>query len=307
MIGQRVLPLDGLQAGYRHISLRTEGNFPLSLPTIFCHIVLKTYVPDGLGDIVKALNNPKEYLTREEKRLKQLQEKLGIDANEIVDVPAETGINNTHESSIVKKQSAINIKLTSNNSNNETAQATSTTAASIKKEETPIEKITRDELRKMKGFQKLLKKQHKEKEGLKKKHNKEKCLMQKHHSSAIDKLTTTYSKLSISVNNNVDCVHNLNHQNNNNNNNNTSNNSSRSSKRSHQENNNNDNINNDKDKISELVEEQTRAWVALVDRQQQEEKQLNNEHIDQQCNIFEQLLVEAQKQRKKLIDQRLNK
>jgi len=72
-------------------------------------------------------------------------------------------------------------------------------------------------------------------------------------------------------------------------------------------NNNNDNINNDKDKISELVEEQTRAWVALVDRQQQEEKQLNNEHIDQQCNIFEQLLVEAQKQRKKLIDQRLNK
>jgi phosphatidylinositol phospholipase C beta len=49
MIGQRVLPMDGLQAGYRHISLRTEGNFPLSLPTIFAHIVIKTYVPDGLG------------------------------------------------------------------------------------------------------------------------------------------------------------------------------------------------------------------------------------------------------------------
>lgn len=36
-------------AGYRHISLRTEGNFPLSLPTVFCKIVLKTYVPDGFG------------------------------------------------------------------------------------------------------------------------------------------------------------------------------------------------------------------------------------------------------------------
>lgn len=49
LIGQRILPLDGLQAGYRHISLRNEGNKPLSLPTIFCNIVLKTYVPDGFG------------------------------------------------------------------------------------------------------------------------------------------------------------------------------------------------------------------------------------------------------------------
>lgn len=49
LIGQRLLPLDGLQAGYRHISLRNEGNKPLSLPTIFCNIVLKTYVPDGFG------------------------------------------------------------------------------------------------------------------------------------------------------------------------------------------------------------------------------------------------------------------
>jgi phosphatidylinositol phospholipase C beta len=89
LIGQRVLPLDGLQAGYRHISLRTEGNFPLSLPTLFCHIVLKTYVPEGLGDFVDALNNPKEFLSREEKRLKQLQDKLGIDEKEICEVQDE--------------------------------------------------------------------------------------------------------------------------------------------------------------------------------------------------------------------------
>lgn len=87
LIGQRVLPLDGLQAGYRHISLRTEGNFPLSLSTLFCHIVLKTYVPDGLNDFVDALNNPKEFLTREEKRLKQLHDRLGIDEKEISVLP----------------------------------------------------------------------------------------------------------------------------------------------------------------------------------------------------------------------------
>jgi len=38
-------------SGYRHISLRTEGNFPLSLPTVFCRIILKTYVPEGFGGL----------------------------------------------------------------------------------------------------------------------------------------------------------------------------------------------------------------------------------------------------------------
>lgn len=47
LLGQRILPLDGLQAGYRHISLRTEANFPMSLPMLFCNVELKIYVPDG--------------------------------------------------------------------------------------------------------------------------------------------------------------------------------------------------------------------------------------------------------------------
>lgn len=49
MLGQRILPFNDLQAGYRHISLKTEGNFPMSLPMLFCNIELKIYVPDGLG------------------------------------------------------------------------------------------------------------------------------------------------------------------------------------------------------------------------------------------------------------------
>uniref|UniRef100_A0A8C9ZDL2 Phosphoinositide phospholipase C n=1 Tax=Sander lucioperca TaxID=283035 RepID=A0A8C9ZDL2_SANLU len=78
LIGQRILPLDGLQAGYRHISLRNEGNKPLSLPTIFCQIILKTYVPDGFGAIVDALSDPKKFLTIAEKRADQMKA-LGID------------------------------------------------------------------------------------------------------------------------------------------------------------------------------------------------------------------------------------
>uniref|UniRef100_A0A3B3CKT8 Phosphoinositide phospholipase C n=1 Tax=Oryzias melastigma TaxID=30732 RepID=A0A3B3CKT8_ORYME len=77
LIGQRILPLDGLQAGYRHISLRNEGNKPLSLPTVFCQIILKTYVPDGFG-IVDALSDPKKFLTIAEKRADQMKA-LGID------------------------------------------------------------------------------------------------------------------------------------------------------------------------------------------------------------------------------------
>jgi hypothetical protein len=48
LLGQRILPLDGLQAGYRHISLRTDANFPLSLAMLFCNIELQIYVPLGL-------------------------------------------------------------------------------------------------------------------------------------------------------------------------------------------------------------------------------------------------------------------
>uniref|UniRef100_A0A8C2BUA3 Phosphoinositide phospholipase C n=1 Tax=Cyprinus carpio TaxID=7962 RepID=A0A8C2BUA3_CYPCA len=88
LIGQRILPLDGLQAGYRHISLRNEGNTPLSLPTVFCNIVLKTYVPHGFGTIVDALSDPKKFLTIAEKRADQMRA-LGIDTSDIADVPNE--------------------------------------------------------------------------------------------------------------------------------------------------------------------------------------------------------------------------
>uniref|UniRef100_A0AAY4CB67 1-phosphatidylinositol 4,5-bisphosphate phosphodiesterase n=1 Tax=Denticeps clupeoides TaxID=299321 RepID=A0AAY4CB67_9TELE len=78
LIGQRILPLDGLQAGYRHISLRNEGNKPLSLATVFCKIILKTYVPDGFSAIVDALSDPKKYLSICEKRVDQMKA-MGIE------------------------------------------------------------------------------------------------------------------------------------------------------------------------------------------------------------------------------------
>jgi hypothetical protein len=56
-----------------------------------------------------------------------------------------------------------------------------------------------------------------------------------------------------------------------------------------------------------MVDEQSRLWANLIERQQSEEKQLNNEHVDQQCVNFQQLLQDAQKQRKKDIESRQKK
>ena len=55
------------------------------------------------------------------------------------------------------------------------------------------------------------------------------------------------------------------------------------------------------------MDEQACAYTALRERQQSEEKNLNSEQVEQQCFQFQQLLVEAQKQRKKDIELRQNK
>ena len=69
-------------------------------------------MPDGFGDFVDALNNPKEFLSREEKRLKQLQDKLGIDEKEISEVPCEKKSSKLAHSSVhadsSKKSTSLN-------------------------------------------------------------------------------------------------------------------------------------------------------------------------------------------------------
>ena len=46
LIGQRFLPIESLNAGYRHIVLRDQWNQPLGLPTLFVYIVSSVYVPN---------------------------------------------------------------------------------------------------------------------------------------------------------------------------------------------------------------------------------------------------------------------
>ncbi|KAK2580689.1 hypothetical protein KPH14_007786 [Odynerus spinipes] len=72
LIGHRVLPVVGLCPGYRHVALRTECGQPLQLASLFLHVIVKDYVPDGLSELAEALANPIKYQSEVEKRGKQL-------------------------------------------------------------------------------------------------------------------------------------------------------------------------------------------------------------------------------------------
>lgn len=72
LIGHRVLPVVGLCPGYRHVALRTECGQSLPLASLFLHVIVKDYVPDGLSELAEALANPIKYQNEMEKRGMQL-------------------------------------------------------------------------------------------------------------------------------------------------------------------------------------------------------------------------------------------
>ncbi|GAA50216.1 phospholipase C beta, partial [Clonorchis sinensis] len=184
LIGQRVIPLDGLQAGYRHISLRTEGNFPLSLPTLFCQVNLTTYVPEGLNDLVDALSDPRAFLSKEEQRMKQLAS-MGIDSSEIADVPTTTA----------KRTPASGVAAASGPPGAATEAGDASGAKKEEKKDDPkFDPISLSLLQTDKNYQKLLKKQSKELELVQRRQDKDATTMLRNHTVVTDKLNTTHAK-----------------------------------------------------------------------------------------------------------------
>uniref|UniRef100_A0A182N609 1-phosphatidylinositol 4,5-bisphosphate phosphodiesterase n=1 Tax=Anopheles dirus TaxID=7168 RepID=A0A182N609_9DIPT len=159
LLGQRILPLDGLQGGYRHISLRTEANFPMSLPMLFCNIELKIYVPDGFEDFMDALSDPRAFMGAAKERSDNMKA-MGIE---------ETGKKDKEDQSRKEEQRVTEPPLV-------------------------FDPITVDSLRQEKGFQKTAKKQQKELDAVKKKHAKERAGVQKQQNAAIERLIKGKSK-----------------------------------------------------------------------------------------------------------------
>lgn len=194
LIGQRVLPLDGLQAGYRHISLRTEGNFPLSLPTIFCEIILKSYVPDGLTEFVDQLNKPLLSKKSEESLTSSI---ISSDVNltastssirrnrmltDTVSAPSPTLDNR-----LTPTMSGASCSSVTTITTNDSASVASSISTKSKTSVETIVPITLDYLREQKNFVKLQHKQEKEAVAMKKKHTKEQSVLSEQQSKVLNK------------------------------------------------------------------------------------------------------------------------
>ncbi|XP_053972974.1 1-phosphatidylinositol 4,5-bisphosphate phosphodiesterase-like isoform X2 [Hylaeus volcanicus] len=154
LLGQRIVPLDGLQSGYRHISLRTEANFPMSLPMLFCNIEIKIYVPDGYEGLMDALTAPRAYKKPE-----------GMSQNKMRGLGIEESDNRGNDSAPPHHREPPKPR-----------------------EEMKFDPITAEVLRQEKGYQKVLRKQQKDLESLKKRQQKEKLTVQKQHCVAIEKI-----------------------------------------------------------------------------------------------------------------------
>ena len=72
LLGQRVIPLQAIHCGYRHINLRTVGNAVVPLSTLLCKIEMNTYTPIDFADFADALEHPQSSnRTRQESERKE--------------------------------------------------------------------------------------------------------------------------------------------------------------------------------------------------------------------------------------------
>lgn len=280
LIGQRILPLDGLQAGYRHISLRNEGNKPLSLPTIFCNIVLKTYVPDGFGDIVDALSDPKKFLSITEKRADQMRA-MGIETSDIADVPSDTSKNDKKGKANPAK---ANVTPQSSSELRPTTTAALGSGQEAKKGIELIPQVRIEDLKQMKAYLKHLKKQQKELNSLKKKHAKEHSTMQKLHCTQVDKIVAQYDKEKSTHEKILE-------------------------KAMKKKGGNNcleikketeikiQTLTSDhKSKVKEIVAQHTKEWSEMINTHSAEEQEIRDLHLSQQCELLRKLLINAHEQ-----------
>uniref|UniRef100_A0A8C1UA62 Phosphoinositide phospholipase C n=1 Tax=Cyprinus carpio TaxID=7962 RepID=A0A8C1UA62_CYPCA len=269
LIGQRILPLDGLQAGYRHISLRNEGNKPLSLPTVFCNIVLKTYVPDGFGG---------------EKCV------CVCVRSDIADVPNENCKSDkkgkvSQAKTNVTPQSSSEVNATQNN-------------ISESKHNAILNQVNIEDLKQMKTFIKLMKKQQKELNTLKKRHAKEHNAMQKSHCTQVDKMVAQHDKEKFTLEKLLEKAVKKRGESN----------CSELKKETAVK---VETLTTDhKEKVKDMVAQHTKEWSEMINCHSTEEQEMKDAHVTQQCELLKKLLASVQEQQTlqlKLIHERQSK
>ncbi|TKR88475.1 hypothetical protein L596_012711 [Steinernema carpocapsae] len=306
-LGQRILPLEGLQAGYRHISLRTESNFSTVLPTLFVHLGLKTYVPDELSGLVDALADPRAYLSQQEK-LKEALHNMGVDDADIVDVPANK--NGSAKGAgggagAGRVQPNRNLKINGSNSTGHDSNAATPVVQPKEQHANPgktnsetaeskfkIDAINVNELKKDKIFIKLTKKFQKDIDDMKKRHQKQRDACQKQQQTNVDKLMCDNQKQAKKKPSSG---------------NNSAPGSSRHSSLSGRLSNSGAGISemSNNHKMRSLVSNQTDEWSSLIRRQESEEFELKKTHIREELEALKKLTTDAQKQQLVALKQKL--
>ncbi|GMR59752.1 hypothetical protein PMAYCL1PPCAC_29947 [Pristionchus mayeri] len=297
-LGQRILPLDGLQAGYRHIGLRTEGNHAAGLATLFVHILLKTYVPDELSGLVDALADPRAYLSAQQKRQEALHN-MGVEDSDIVEVPAG-GKNNSGKGrgQLQKTNGSVGNLLNDNNvstprggmgSGGGGDSAAPTTSRSHAGEVAvggfKVEAVDVAELRKDKAFLKIQKKLAKDMEELKRKHTKQRESIQKQQQTNVDKLMTDNQRSQ--KRKDRGSGYGSRHQ-------------SLSGKESDPA------RIADNEKVRSLVSSQTNEWSNLTTRHEMEEFELKKQHIREEYEALKKLMKAAHDSQMALLKLRLD-
>ncbi|XP_067894492.1 1-phosphatidylinositol 4,5-bisphosphate phosphodiesterase beta-2-like [Heterodontus francisci] len=168
LIGHRILPVTALQTGYRHISLRSETNQPLTMPTLFVHIEVKDYVPDTWADLTKALADPIQFVCTLNKQ--PVQETSAARDQDVSEGKGQTLDSNDGSTDTREPCS----------SNTPTCPGIEVSAKDI----AAMEPLTIDELKTHKAFVKVQRKQEKELKELERKSQKKKDdLIQKYYST----------------------------------------------------------------------------------------------------------------------------
>ncbi|XP_056020621.1 1-phosphatidylinositol 4,5-bisphosphate phosphodiesterase beta-1-like isoform X14 [Ostrea edulis] len=206
LLGHRVLPVDGLRPGYRHIPLRNECNLPLILPTVFVHISVKDYVPDDMSVYIDALINPIAYLSEQEKHSQQLavleDSEFSILSNGKTSGPTSpqrrepkrmspVSVNPEEKPQITKKPNHPLVK--PEPSNGQPMQSVSTIQSLLNDPALLVPTPLKD-LKYQKAFFKVISKRDKELESLSKKHEKARETMREIHELQEERLMISQVK-----------------------------------------------------------------------------------------------------------------
>lgn len=280
----------------------------MTLPTLFCHIVLRTYVPEGLGGLVDALADPKGYLSMIDKRQQQL-ELMGIKTEDIGEVPQKklkqqnSKGSQSSTSTVVTSQRSQPGQSSLDYANSTSAGGakanaqdslastqTSSGGKQVQPDETPFKStpIKIEDLRREKSFQKLLKKHQKELEEMKKRHQKERNAVQKAQCSSIDRLLAETSGKTKVKRRGSSGLFRL-----------VPNSSAPDLKSDQNQKTPSDTSedlgNAENEKVRFMVVQQTTEWSELVKRQLQEEHRLRRAHITEEWDLLRKLLNDALK------------